>query len=289
MDASISATPTEHNNSDELEPVVILPNEYALLDPVSDAPMQLAVASTAELPQLAAKERRLRLRLTSAQKEMDGQQGTVLLLGRAGTGKTVCLCERMAEDRARAAEHGGLQQLFVARSARLRALVRGIQTRQCGDSALAATDFLTLEEFLALLQSLSGALLSHQYPERCRVDFERFKGMLPALYPSPVKRGTTRLDEHVLWTQIRSFIKGSLEAAMRQGRPLELHQYLALVPERCRFSEQQRWIAYAVFEKYDSTLIRYGLWDESGRVMYLLDHGLRHRLAGTHCSMTGCT
>ena len=139
------------------------------------------------------------------------------------------------------------------------------------------------------MQSLSGALLSHQYPKRCRVDFEPFKGMLPALYPSPVKRVTKRLDEHVLWTQIRSFIKGSLEAAMRQGRPLELHQYLALVPERCRFSEQQRWIAYAVFEKYDSTLIRYGLWDESGRVMYLLDHGLRHRLAGTHCSMTGCT
>ena len=88
MDASISATPTEDNKSDELESVVILPNEYALLDPVSDVPMQLAVASTAELPQpeLAANELRLRLRLTSAQKEMDGQQGTVLLLGHLRAG-----------------------------------------------------------------------------------------------------------------------------------------------------------------------------------------------------------
>ena len=84
--------------------------------------MRLSVARVADL-------RRLGPRLTAAQRDGACAGGTVLLLGRSGTGKTVCLCERMAADRAQAAEAGGpaVRQLFVARNRRLCELVRGIQ------------------------------------------------------------------------------------------------------------------------------------------------------------------
>ena len=278
-DASVSLMPTAGNESDGLESVVMLTDAYPLLDPVSDAPLKLSVASATELPQLALEGRRLRPRLTSVQKAIDSQQGTVLLLGRAGTGKTVCLCERMVEDRERAADRGALRQLFVSRSARLCALVRDIQARQCGEAALATADFLTLDAFLARLQrSLVEDRSCRTYPASCRVDFELFKRMLPGL--RSVKRGTTLLDEHVLWMQIRSFIKGSLEAAMA-GRPLTLREYLELVPNRCRLAEEQRREAYAVFEKYEGILIREGLWDDAVRVMDSVGHWLRDGLAAS--------
>ncbi len=255
------------------EPFVMLSDDHALIDPAGNLPLRLAVTSAADLPKLAREGLRPRLRLTSAQREMDRQQGTVLLLGRAGTGKTICLCERMLEDRQRAESPEGLRQLFVARSARLCALARGIQVSQCGEAALSSTDFLTLDAFLKLL--LGGPVAPpagrRTYTASSRVDYDRFRAMLPA--PRPVKRGGARLDALVLWTQIRSFIKGSIEAA-RAGRPLTLDEYLDLAPERCRLAPHQRREAYAVFQEYESRLIRDGLWDDSGRVMDVLTQQL---------------
>jgi hypothetical protein len=251
------------------EPFMMLSDDHVLIDTAGNVPLRLAVTSAAELPKLAREGLRPRLRLTSAQREMDRQQGTVLLLGRAGTGKTMCLCERMVEDRERAELPGGLRQLFVCRSARVCALARGIQASQCGEVALTGTDFLTLNEFLKLL--LGGPVAPppgrRTYTASRRVDYERFRAMLPA--PRPVKRGGARLDALVLWTQIRSFIKGSIEAA-RAGRPLTLEEYLDLAPERCRLAPHQRREAYAVFQEYESRLVRDGLWDDSGRVMDVL-------------------
>ena len=250
------------------EPFMMLSDDHALIDPAGNLPLRLAVASAADLPKLATGGLLPRLRLTSAQREMDRQQGTVLLLGRAGTGKTVCLCERMVKDRERAELTGGLRQLFVSRSARVCVLARGIQTSQCGEAALNGTDFLTLDAFLRLL--LGGPAPPpgrRTYSANRKVDYERFRAMLPA--PRPVKRGGARLDALVLWTQIRSFIKGSIEAA-RAGRPLTLGEYLDLAPERCRLAPHQRREAYAVFQEYENRLIRDGLWDDSGRVMDVL-------------------
>ena len=60
---------------------MMLSDDHALIDPVENVLLRLAVASAADLPKLAKEGRGPRLRLTSAQREMDGRQGTVLLLG----------------------------------------------------------------------------------------------------------------------------------------------------------------------------------------------------------------
>jgi hypothetical protein len=110
------------------EEVLLLAEDDALLCPGGDVPMRLAVASVADLQRLAEPGARPRPRLAAAQRRGGWPDGTVLLLGRSGTGKTVCLCEQMVADREQAAALGvGLRQLFVARSPRMCALVRGIQ------------------------------------------------------------------------------------------------------------------------------------------------------------------
>ena len=154
------------------------------------------------------------------------------------------------------------------------------QARQCGADALHHTDFLTLEEFLSRMQD---SLNNEAGPyKRCdRVRFEQFMGMIPALRQSWRAR---RLDPVVVWTQIRSFIKGSIEAAMA-GRPLSLEQYLSLSAGRCRLAPEQRREAYSVFEAYEKELASAGLWDESGRTLGALARWLRGgrpcvRLAG---------
>ena len=43
----------------------------------------------------------------------------------------------------------------------------------------------------------------------------------------------------MVWTQITSFIKGSIEAVMR-NRPLEESEYLDLGQDRVRLSDEQR-------------------------------------------------
>jgi hypothetical protein len=49
--------------------------------------------------------------------------------------------------------------------------------------------------------------------------------------------------------QVRSFIKGSVEAAWA-GRPLSRAEYLQLAPQRCRLSAAQREQAYSVYIAY---------------------------------------
>lgn len=59
------------------------------------------------------------LQLTDEERYVVETKGTVLLLGRSGTGKTICICNRMDYDRQRMAHDSSFTQLFVARSQRL--------------------------------------------------------------------------------------------------------------------------------------------------------------------------
>jgi len=81
------------------------------------------------------------------------------------------------------------------------------------------------------------------------------------------------LDAVVVWTQIRSFIKGSLEAVM-QHSPLSLEQYLDTTVfgfERCRLLVPQRKKAYAVYKQYSDMLEKEGQWDDTDRVIDILN------------------
>ena len=153
----------------------------------------------------------------------------------------------------------------------------GMQVRQSGANVSNLADFFTLEVFLSSMQKDAGL-----YPVCDRVRHARFVGMLPT-----VALGNQRLnlDSLVVWTHIRSFIKGSIEAVLA-GRPLTLKEYLALAPERCRLTSDQRREVYSVFEVYEGQLARDRLWDESGRTLDTLSL-LLSRWDGLPCS-AGC-
>jgi hypothetical protein len=145
----------------------------------------------------------------------------------------------------------------------------GSQVRQSGASALNQAEFLPLEKFLSRMQD-SLADEHSLYSVRNLVRLERFLGMLPIA--GQFRRGRY-LDPSVVWVQIRSFIKGSIEAAIA-GRPLTLDEYLALSSGRCRLTPDQRREAYATFEMYEGQLRQAGLWDESGRALDTLSKWL---------------
>ena len=80
------------------------------------------------------------------------------------------------------------------------------------------------------------------------------------------------LEPSVIWTQIRAFIKGSIEAVIK-GSPISKEQYLdfnVFPIKRCRLSASQRELAYTIYEAYDKLLEDNGLWDDTQRVSNIL-------------------
>ena len=73
--------------------------DSVLLDPSRNVPMKIYIAQRSELPLLAEKAWKAPLRLNQREQGVRSQTGTVLLLGRSGTGKTLCVMDRMNHDR----------------------------------------------------------------------------------------------------------------------------------------------------------------------------------------------
>ncbi len=95
---------------------------------------------------------KLPLRLTASENSVNAQQGTVLLLGRSGTGKTVCLCNRMTSDRRR------LQAAIVRRSDRI--VQQLFVCRRCTTAYLSVCTAVCV----SYLEVTLVALLLHQSP-----------------------------------------------------------------------------------------------------------------------------
>lgn len=97
------------------------------------------------------------------------------------------------------------------------------------------------------------------------MDYHRFKKTFPDL--------DVGLDYLVIWTQIRSFIKGSIEAVVK-GSPLSREEYLDEkvigYRGRCRLSPEHRHRAYGVFEKYEAAMQASNMWDDCDRIANLL-------------------
>lgn len=99
------------------------------------------------------------------------------------------------------------------------------------------------------------------FDKQSYVDFQRFKRDFQGIYE---KCG---LDALVIWTQIRSFIKGSVEALRKPGatKVITMNEYLDFVKfgaARCRLPKQQRETAYEIFVKYEKEKERLSLWDD---------------------------
>ena len=201
----------------------------------------------------------------------------------------MCLCNRMSKDRlnARPLDGGPISQLFVCRSRRLRDVVKRFYDSHCrvvsGDDeaeldeeeeerrtaeekVLNQANFFTLDFFIDMMDdSISRECgPSHrQYQSYNLMDFTTFRD---TLYPKlKFNQKPTKMDPLVLWTQIRSHIKGSFEAwkdtatIMTSSGPqlcrgmLSLEAYLnfeVFPPSRCRLDADQRKEAYDLFTKY---------------------------------------
>ena len=99
-----------------------------------------------------------------------------------------------------------------------------------------------------------------------RINFSRFKREFTTLVSH------SGLDALVVWTQIRSSIKGSVHA-VRHRRALTLNEYLdheIIGARRCRLTRDQRRAAYEAYQTYQKHLDESGLWDDSDHVVELL-------------------
>ena len=203
---SISMNPLEND-------YLVLNEVEILIDPFANRPLQIYSKPVNEIDTEPASSSTLKfpLRLTKKEKEINDTPGSVIIFGRSGTGKTLCLCDRLQQDVEKNSE---LHQLFVARSVSLCNLVKAYQHRT-GTVSQGAT-FYTWKEFLEKMdQSITTTKGKSKYfnPER-RVTFSKFRDEVwPQLKGKLSKRfvDSMTLSPSVVWTQILSFLKGSIE------------------------------------------------------------------------------
>ena len=212
------------DDPDEVEPEV-------LCDPSANVPVKMHTVYRTALAQLATDPSCTPpLKLTAREEEIIGRDGSVLLLGCSGTGKTLCVCNRMARDRH---HHRGpgpgtqppLRQLFVAKTQQLCDYVQVLQQGSGEDTQGARFERM---ESLASARGVGGGgdggggggdgrSVGH-WSDRTRVDYHRFRELIWSEITAAdkyVREG--RLGPLLVWTQIRSFIKGSVEAVLQGG------------------------------------------------------------------------
>jgi hypothetical protein len=192
-------------------------------------------------------------------------------------------------------------QLFVARSKRICNYVREtVGDYSASEGVGTRLDYFTFEKLKDLCEVTLRGVNPAFKDLSTRVDFARFKREFPSLVSD------SGLDPLVVWTQIRSSIKGSIHAVMA-GRPLTLEEYLdpnVIGARRCRLTSEQREAAYKAFLVYQNHGEALGLWDDCDRVnsllrldydsmelcysrIYVDEIQVRHRLfsnVGSYCS-----
>jgi len=234
------------------------------LDPLGNTPLRCYAVPRSSLAKLADGWRPP-IALTEEEKAVvAADPGTAtLLLGRSGTGKTLCTVSRMLRDGARDANRDAVR-LFVARSPRLVAHVRRMLSTH-GDADARAE---TLDEFTARLgrAALGDAAYDAAYDPRRRVSYPRF---LRDLWPTARGAGAraSSLDPLTAWTQIRSFLKGSAEAVLNGGG-LDATDFAgaAAFNNRTRLAaDDERADACRVCRRYDALLKDRRLWDDADR------------------------
>jgi superfamily I DNA/RNA helicase len=254
------------------ESAVVDPEDL-LLDPAGGKALRIYVLGSAQQLSCVAGGWTPPLLLTEREREIvESPAGMCLVHGRAGTGKTLCVATRIARD-ATLAPH--CKQLFVSRTQRLCAHVESLYRASSGGQA----EFLPMDTLLEQLEARLAAegpaegteVLRQPQEQRWRaarlVTYAQFVALWPELLKG-CRRGAASAPVGVLtvWTQIRSFIKGSHEAALGQ-RPLSLDEYLNLGARRVTLSDSERRFVYELFVAYSGQLARARRWDCADRVL----------------------
>ena len=338
-------------------PMLAIPDEAVLLDPQANIPLK--IYPVLDLNTLSYPNWRAPLRLNKLEQSVRSQSGTVLLLGRSGTGKTLCLMDRMHHDRLEllrqqyysGSSSGGSgssgcttsdgihhrpSQLFVARSLQLCELVKRYQQNNIMDTTTTSTTstvagtttggntntsssnssseidnyFMRMRQFLIEIEkrmlatttitttatttttaptptttptTTTTLLFHHTHKDINCIDYNRFNR---EIFPDIIKdyKQKNLLDSLIVWTQIRSFLKGSIDAILAGGilPKTTYYDFEIFGKDRCRLQLEQRKQAYELFERYEQYRLEKGLWDEMDRVQYILTTALRY----THSSST---
>lgn len=232
-----------------------------MLDIFGNVPLKIYDINFDSISDITRESWSPRLHLTDEERDIVEEEGTVLVLGRSGTGKTVCICNRIEHDR-QLGNDPYFSQLFVARSVRLCKYVEGA----VGDDNRAS--FLTYERLLYSIEStLPTTGQRRTFHPSQKMDFNRFKEFHGN---SPLKGKVSAL---ILWTVIRTFLKGSIEAFQSSdGRlPRDLFVEVGkLGKNRCKISLDLREVLYDEFLRYEQFLEEQQLWDDCDRVHHLL-------------------
>ncbi|GFH43986.1 P-loop containing nucleoside triphosphate hydrolase protein [Chaetoceros tenuissimus] len=236
-------------------------NDAILLDPLGNVPMKRYEMKLDKNEEILTKEWTPSLVLTKEDQNIIETKGTVLLLGRSGTGKTICICSRMEYDRRMNKSCNDFSQLFVARSSSICRLVEGmIETRdRCKLVTFHDLQDL-LENELPKFDSIPDDFVNQSEKQ---MNFFRFKREF-------FRKRIDEVDPLIVWTNIRSFIKGSIEATESEKGFISMEQYLGLERKRCRFNHAQRKEIYTIFQRYQDFLDTHKLWDENDRIIALL-------------------
>jgi len=247
-----------------------LQNHHVFLDPCGNVPLKVYGVETDKIDDIIKPDWTPGLYLTDEEREVVETKGTVLLLGRSGTGKTVCICNRMEHDKQINFKNQSFKQLFVARSTKLKNYVRNI----VGEGQDRSSDFKTFSEELNILEAKLPTLeyVRSRFPRENKMDFRRFK--------TDLFKGDEGIDALIIWTNIRSFIKGSIEATVNQNRILTQEQYLSsevIGKKRCRLSTEKREVVYDIFLRYQNYMESNDLWDDCDRINALITRLLQSR------------
>ncbi len=234
-----------------------------VLDPLGNVPLKVYEIPAHDLENVAEDTWMPPMHLTEEEKKVVETDGTVLLLGRSGTGKTVCICNRMEYDRQsqRVKRTESFSQLFVARSRRLCTFV----ANTIGNSS--ETAFSTFEELLRMLNDELPEIrgVRSNFLPRQRMDFAKFK--------RDVYHGDNGLDPLLVWTNIRSFIKGSIDAVKSlPSSAVSREEYISseVFKKVSRVKPDEMESVYDIYKRYETYIQDHDLWDNCDRMMALL-------------------
>jgi len=229
------------------------------LDPIGNVPLKLYDVSFDNVNDIVEESWTPQMHLTPEERDVVETTGTVLLLGRSGTGKTVCICNRMEYDRVRFADKAGFSQLFVSRSRQLCRYVMDVVGNHERSS------FTTFDKLVSQIETSLSQIINRTFRQSRHVDFSRFKNeFYTSRYPQE------DVSALIAWKAIRSFLKGSIDAFQQTGGVLSRENFLGLGKNRCKVPLHMRSSVYDIFLQYQQWLSDQHLWDDMDRILALL-------------------
>ena len=229
-----------------------------MLDPTGNVPMKVYEVTYENMHRLNDQAWCPPLYLNEKERDIVNTNGTVLVLGRSGTGKTVCISNRMDYDWRRFQCDHTFSQLFISRSKKLCNYVKG-NVESFAGGHFDSRRFMTFSELIIYIENklpLHDGVTYSFVPSQ-KMTFSKFKRNF---YSSD----KCSLPALTVWRSIHVFIKGSME-------PLSELEYINLGAKRNILALEQRKSVYGVYERYKKYMSDGKHWDDGDRIRSIID------------------